>query len=128
MVGRLASSVPVARAKTSRATTGRTPTSCHCDALVPGERGVLLCVALDQRLAKKNHAGRTSSTRAASFDYLVGAGEQGRRNREAERVGGFQVNGEVEPGGQRDGQVGGLTPSEDLVNVIGRQPIDFSEL
>src|SRR5260370_35261096 len=24
----------------------------HCDALVPGERGVLLCVALDQRVAK----------------------------------------------------------------------------
>src|SRR5262249_50879071 len=24
----------------------------HCDALVPGERGILLCVALDQRVAK----------------------------------------------------------------------------
>jgi hypothetical protein len=24
----------------------------HSDALVPGERGVLLCVALDQRVAK----------------------------------------------------------------------------
>src|SRR5262249_984141 len=55
------------------------------------------------------HSDAARGPSTPSFDHLVGAGEQGRRHLEAERVGGFQIDGQVELGGQRDRQVGGLT-------------------
>ena len=43
-----------------------------------------------------------------SFDHLVGAREQGRRDFEAERLGGFEINHQLELGGLLDRDVGGL--------------------
>jgi len=54
------------------------------------------------------------SKAAASFDHLVGAGEQRRRHFEADRVRHDQVNDEVELGRLLDRKIGGLRPSKIL--------------
>ena len=46
---------------------------------------------------------------AQLFDHLVGAGEQYRWNVDAERLGGLQVDDEIELGGPQDRQVGRLS-------------------
>src|SRR5947209_9113257 len=46
--------------------------------------------------------------RLPSFDYLVGAREQRRWNFEADRLGGLQVDDELELAGAQNRQVGGL--------------------
>src|SRR5262245_11648207 len=42
------------------------------------------------------------------FDHLVGASEQRRRHLDAERLGGFEIDDQLELGGLQDGQVGWL--------------------
>jgi hypothetical protein len=46
------------------------------------------------------------STHGNSFDYLVGAGEQGRRHLEAERLRGGQIDNQLELGRLLDRKVG----------------------
>jgi hypothetical protein len=74
------------------------------------------------------------------FDHLVGAGDERRRHVEAERLGGLEIDDELEVGRRLNGQVGGFVALEDTigirrrtpklterVNSVGQQPADFSE-
>ena len=59
------------------------------------------------------------NSRRSSFDHLVGAGEQRRRDVQAERLRGRKVDDEVELGRLLDRDVGGLCPAQNLVDIVG---------
>src|ERR1700686_2844517 len=50
------------------------------------------------------------------FDDLVGAGEQGRRHGQADRLGGLQIDDQLEPRRLLDRQVGRLGAFQDLIH------------
>ena len=54
---------------------------------------------------------------ASSFDHLVGAGEERRGHFEAERLGGLQIDDQLEFVGPVDRDVARLGPVEDLVHI-----------
>src|SRR3984893_11626523 len=56
----------------------------------------------------------------SSLDYLVGAGDQARRDGQADSGGGLQVDDQLECGRQLDGQVGGLGTLENAVDIARR--------
>ena len=56
---------------------------------------------------------RTLWASAASLDHLVGAREHRRRNFDAQRTRGRQIDDELEFGGLHHGQVGGFSALED---------------
>ena len=64
-----------------------------------------------------NHRGRVPPFRAFSFDHLVGDGEQRRRDFEAERFGGLEVDGEHEGSRQQHWQLGWLGATENPTGV-----------
>jgi len=56
-------------------------------------------------------------TRAASFDHLVGAGEQRNWEREPERLGSLEVDDQLDFSGLLDRQGGGLLAFENSAGV-----------
>ncbi len=63
-----------------------------------------------------------------SLDYLIGTSEQGRRHFDAERLGGRQVDDEIELDRLLDRQVGRLCPAQDLIDIVAGAPVKIQEV
>src|SRR5947207_13131160 len=59
----------------------------------------------------------TLQTNLQLFDHLIGAGEERRGNVDADRLGGFQIDHEIELGCLLDRQLAGLIVSEDAADI-----------
>src|SRR5580700_10932128 len=62
----------------------------------------------------------TKKNRAASFDHLVGKGEKCRRNSEAQGLGGFEVDDEIELGWLLHRYIAGLGAAKNFIDVVTR--------
>src|ERR1051325_7810495 len=63
------------------------------------------------------YSATDAPNRGRSLDHLVGARQEGLRDRQAERLGGLQIDHQLEFGGLFDRQIGRLGALEDLSGV-----------
>src|SRR5260370_25134675 len=62
------------------------------------------------------------------LDHLIRPLQERRRDRQAEGLGGLEVDDQLELGGLLDREVGGSGPLEDLVNVLGGATIQVQHI
>src|SRR5262249_9245544 len=65
---------------------------------------------------------QSQQKRLSLFDHLVGAGEQRGVHVDAERLGGREINNEIELGRLLDREVGWLRPPQNLVDKVASTP------
>src|SRR5262245_6252352 len=65
----------------------------------------------------------SASAEVPSFEHLIRPRQQRGRDGEAEGLGRFKVDDELERGRLFDWEVGGLRTLEDLIHVAGRAPV-----
>src|SRR6185369_3886544 len=63
-----------------------------------------------------------------SLDHLVRAQEQSLGNRQADRLRGFHVDGELEHGGPLDRHIGRLCAFENAVDIAGDESLEISKI
>src|SRR6266700_7303274 len=86
-----------------------------------GPRALSARLPLSRR--QRNFNGRhaiSQSCQERSFDHLIGAGDEGRGDVEADRGRGFEIDDQLEFGGQLDRQIGRPGAVEDAVDVTRR--------
>ena len=62
------------------------------------------------------------------FNHRIGASEQRWWHRQAERLGGHQVDDQIELGRLLDWNVGRLCPAENPVDIVGGTPMQVWEV
>src|SRR5262249_45252472 len=88
---------------------------------VPGQSGSALPNARRGKSAntKPEHLQQKMRPRARNLlDDFVGAGKEGRRHSEAQRLRGFEIYHHFEFGGLLYGQFAGLRPTQKLINEV----------
>src|SRR5437773_1162194 len=69
-----------------------------------------------------------SERHIALLDHFIRPPQQRRRDRQAERLGGLEVDDQLEFGRLLHGEIGGLRAFQDLVDVLGRSTVQLTSI